>query len=117
MLAADSGAVRRTAMYLRRYPYDSGELLDVRLDLAKYAVERGLGDPVVFMDNGGRTGGPLPALARLTKAVAAGWFEVVVVPGPFVFALDDDAARESVRRLEAAGCQVVERSRTCALVR
>jgi hypothetical protein len=113
-------AVHCTAMYLRCYPYDVCEQLDLRLDLADWADRLGLGEPAVYLDNGARSSGPLPALTRLLAAVRAGRYRTVLVPGPFVFSLDDRAARATVRLLTAAGCTVLERARSddahCVLV-
>ncbi|MFE0463419.1 hypothetical protein ACFW1A_29625 [Kitasatospora sp. NPDC058965] len=123
MSTENVAAVRSTAMYLRCYPYDPSGQLDLQLDLTAYAARLGLAEPTVYRDNGARSTGPLPALAGLLAAVRAGAYQVVLVPGPFVFSLDDRLARATVRRLAAAGCEVVERSRTdrpedarCALV-
>ncbi len=101
-------ASRPTAIYLRCYPYDAGFLLDFWSALSHYALAAGLGEATVFLDNGRRSRDPLTALEALLAAAAAGRVSAVVVPGPFVFSLDDEAARATVRRFEAAGCAVHE---------
>ncbi|WP_329485578.1 hypothetical protein OG618_03100 [Kitasatospora sp. NBC_01246] len=104
-------ASRSTAIYLRCYPYDTVYLLDYWRILARYSAESGLGDATVFMDNGRRSTDDLTALADLTRAVEEGLCTTVLIPGPFVFSLDDAEAGAAVRRLEEAGCQVVEMPR------
>ncbi|MFF7249904.1 hypothetical protein ACFZBU_39105 [Embleya sp. NPDC008237] len=98
----------RTAAYLRCFPYDplrTGPHLGVLLE---YAEVLGLRAPDVFFDNGHLSSGPMPQLERLLAAIASGLYDVVLVPGPFVLALDDDKAREILRWMRAQGCEVVE---------
>jgi len=78
--------------------------------LIRLAGELGFPEPQVFLDNGYRSGGPLPALTRLIRLVASGFCQVVLVPGPFVFSLDDDEARTISRSLTRGGCRVLELS-------
>ncbi|WP_406192706.1 hypothetical protein OH807_01425 [Kitasatospora sp. NBC_01560] len=106
-----SVASRSTAIYLRCYPYDTGYLLDYWRVLAHYAIESGLGEATVFMDNGRRSTEPLAALEDLLHAVVTGICDTVLIPGPFVFSLDDAAAAAVIRRMEEAGCRVVEMPR------
>ncbi|MFB7949285.1 hypothetical protein ACFC6L_30715 [Kitasatospora phosalacinea] len=101
-------ASRPTAIYLRCYPYDAGFLLDFWGALSHYALAAGLGEATVFLDNGRSSRGPLTALESLLSAAAAGRVSAVVVPGPFVFSLDDAQADATVRRFEAVGCAVHE---------
>ncbi|MFB6891446.1 hypothetical protein ACFCX4_19320 [Kitasatospora sp. NPDC056327] len=100
--------VRRTAMYLRCRPYDPREADYVRSAMEHLAGRLSLPVPDVYADHGLSARGPLPALASLLTAAERGWVDVVLVPGPFVFALDDRAAAATVRRLARAGCAVVE---------
>ncbi|MET8698146.1 recombinase family protein [Kitasatospora sp. NPDC004723] len=100
--------VRRSAMYLRCRPYDPHEADYVRSAMEQLAQRLGLPYPDVYADHGLSTRGPLPALASLLTAAERGWLDVVLVPGPFVFSLDDRAAADTVRRLARAGCEVVE---------
>ncbi|WP_406209687.1 hypothetical protein OH807_39260 [Kitasatospora sp. NBC_01560] len=102
------GRPARAALYLRCYPCDTAGLDCQRAALERLAVEHGLPAPGLYLDNGHRSGAPLPALERLLREAVQGWVDVVLVPGPFVFALDDRAARATVCRLEALGCEVLE---------
>ncbi|MEV4556758.1 hypothetical protein AB0K51_07140 [Kitasatospora sp. NPDC049285] len=99
-------ASRPTAIYLRCYPYDAGYLLDFWDVLSRYALTAGLGEATVFMDNGRRSREPLTSLEALLEAVEEGRVSAVVIPGPFVFSLDDEAADATVRRFEELGCRV-----------
>ncbi|WP_344325938.1 recombinase family protein [Kitasatospora putterlickiae] len=101
-------AARRSAMYLRCRPYDPQEAEYVRSTMEHLAHRLALPHPTVYADHGLSTRGPLPALASLLTAAERGWVDVVLVPGPFVFSLDDRAAAETVERLARAGCEVVE---------
>ncbi|MFJ8436680.1 hypothetical protein ACIQ9P_35840 [Kitasatospora sp. NPDC094019] len=100
--------MRRAAMYLRCRPYDAREADYVRTAMEQLAERLGLPMPDVYSDHGLSTRGPLPALENLLLAAEHRWVDVVLVPGPFVFALDDRAAAETVRRFARAGCEVVE---------
>ncbi|MER7705790.1 recombinase family protein [Kitasatospora sp. NPDC097605] len=101
-------SVRRSAMYLRCRPYDPQEADYVRSAMEHLAHRLSLPYPDVYADHGLSTRGPLPALASLLTAAERGWLDVVLVPGPFVFSLDDRAAADTVERLARAGCEVVE---------
>ncbi|MFF1907958.1 hypothetical protein [Kitasatospora sp. NPDC058218] len=101
-------SVRRPAMYLRCHPYDTREAEYVRSAMEIMAVRLGLPFPDVYADHGRSARGPLPALENLLTAAEHGWTDVVLVPGPFVFSLDDRAAAAIVARLARAGCEVVE---------
>ena len=107
----ESSGGSNSAIYLRCYPYDTWYLLDRQEALEARAWELGMPAPVVYVDNGCRSGGRLDELERLLEAVEAGAYRVVIVPGPFVFSLDDQLADGMVRRFEAAGCRVMEMSR------
>lgn len=95
-------------MYLRCRPYDAREADYMRTAMEQLADRFGLPTPDVYSDHGLSTQGPLPALENLLVAAERGWLDVVLVPGPFVFALDDRAAAEIVRRFARAGCEVIE---------
>ncbi|MED7947374.1 hypothetical protein PUR61_34960 [Streptomyces sp. BE20] len=103
---------RPTAIYLRCYPCDAVLMLDYWQLLERYSVDSGLGEATLFMDNGRRSTEPLAALAALTRAVEAGVCDTVLIPGPFVFSLDDAVAAATIRRLEEAGGRVVEMARS-----
>lgn len=64
--------------------------------------------PHVFFDNGRLASGPLPELRRLLDAVAAGFYDVVILPGPFVLSMDDAKAQAIVRQITDHGCRVIE---------
>ncbi|MET8542789.1 recombinase family protein [Kitasatospora sp. NPDC004799] len=98
----------RPALYLRCYPADAAGLEYQRTALERLARRRGLPVPAAFLDDGVRSGARRPALERLLERAGQGWVDVVLVPGPFVFSLDDRAARATVRRLEALGCAVLD---------
>ncbi|MFJ3788661.1 recombinase family protein [Kitasatospora sp. NPDC090091] len=102
------GRPSRTALYLRCYPSDTAGLECQRAALERLALQHGLPVPGSYVDNGMRSGTRLPALERLLGQAEHGWVDVVLVPGPFVFSLDDRAARAAVRRLERLGCTVLE---------
>ncbi|MFF3401432.1 hypothetical protein ACFYW6_23310 [Streptomyces sp. NPDC002659] len=104
----DDRASAHAAVYLRCYPYDKGQMSCHRLGLFSYARELGLSAPTVFLDNGRRFTGPLPELERLLDEVDGGAYDVVLVPGLFVFSLDDSEARLVSLQIRDAGCQVVE---------
>ncbi|MFJ9446621.1 recombinase family protein [Kitasatospora sp. NPDC101235] len=98
----------RPALYLRCYPADPAGLEYQRAVLERLARQRGLPVPGAFLDDGVRSGDRRPALERLLERAGQGWVNVVLVPGPFVFSLDDRSARATVRRLETLGCTVLE---------
>nr|BFD95992.1 hypothetical protein KitaXyl93_73520 [Kitasatospora sp. Xyl93] len=98
----------RPALYLRCYPADPAGLEYQRAALERLARSRGLPVPAAFVDDGVRSGDRRPALERLVERAGQGWVNVVLVPGPFVFSLDDRGARATVRRLEALGCAVLD---------
>ncbi|MFB7620272.1 hypothetical protein [Kitasatospora sp. NPDC056181] len=98
----------RTAVYLRTYPFDTTAMECPRRALEELAAQAGLPEPTVYLDNGLRPEDGLPALDALLGAVRAGIFDTVLVPGPFVFGLDDARARTVVEELERHSCQVLE---------
>lgn len=98
----------RPALYLRCYPADAAGLEYQRAALERLAHRRGLPVPAAFLDDGVRSGDRCPALERLLERAGQGWVNVVLVPGPFVFSLDDLSARATVLRLEALGCTVLD---------
>ncbi|MEV6010135.1 hypothetical protein AB0M29_25385 [Streptomyces sp. NPDC051976] len=104
---APCGAPRRLALYLRCYPYDAWGMSAHVGALHYYADGMGWSTaPLIFLDNGEPSSGPLPALGRLTALVARGWIDTVLVPGLWVFSLRDREAHERAARLEALGCAV-----------
>ncbi|MFC9328806.1 recombinase family protein [Kitasatospora sp. NPDC057015] len=102
------GSAPRTAIYLRAYPLDVTGMEFHRRVLEDTAVEAGLPGPEVFLDNGRRARDGLPALDTLLRAVRAGLFETVLVPGPFVFGLDDAWAQAVVEELQRHSCRLFQ---------
>ncbi|MDA5283722.1 recombinase family protein [Streptomyces sp. Isolate_45] len=98
----------RTAVYLRCYPRDVWQMELHRAALLEHAHGLGWPEPLVFLDNGRLSHDSLPALEQLLALVAEGWFTVVLVPGWFVFALDDEEAARIVDRITSQGCRVEE---------
>lgn len=96
------------AIYLRCYPFDRWQMEAHRFALEDYATRLGLPIPALSMDNGFRSKGPLPELERLIEAVEARQYQVVLIPGPWVFSLSSARARIIMQRLTDAGCQVLE---------
>ncbi|MFC9326975.1 hypothetical protein [Kitasatospora sp. NPDC057015] len=62
----------------------------------------------MFIDNGCRSRHPRPALEQLVGLVEAGGYQVVLIPGPFVFSLDDGQASSVARQFDEAGCLLLE---------
>ncbi|MEV6394710.1 hypothetical protein AB0M39_07995 [Streptomyces sp. NPDC051907] len=99
---------QRTAIYLRCYPHDIWQMEIHRRMLVAFSLESGLGAPPVFLDNGCRSYDAKPCLESLLRKIAAGDIDTVLIPGPFVFSLDDKEAQEIVRHIEDAACRVLE---------
>ncbi|MHA6765657.1 hypothetical protein [Streptacidiphilus sp. PAMC 29251] len=97
-----------TAAYLRCYPFDRWGMASHRWALEDLAVQLGLPTPVLYLDNGyhGRAVGP--HLQRLQQAIANQRFTTLLIPGPWVFHLDDARARQTVLHLVTLGCTVFE---------
>jgi len=104
----------RIAAYLRCFPFDSWGMETHRIALCRYARELGFPEPWIYLDNGLRSRGPLPSLARLMDQVACGIHNMLLIPGPFVFSLHDFEASSIVGRITDAGCTVLELPRTPA---
>jgi hypothetical protein len=62
----------------------------------------------VYLDNGRRHRDGLPQLELLERNIANGWIDTLLIPGPFVFALDDRKATATVNRLRHLGCRQIE---------
>ncbi|MGW4897045.1 hypothetical protein ACWEQL_33010 [Kitasatospora sp. NPDC004240] len=103
-----AGPAPRTAIYLRSYPFDTTGMECHRRALEDLAMAAGLPEPVMFLDNGLRASDGLPARDALLRAVAAGLVDTLLVPGPYVFGLDDAEAGAVVGELERHGCRVVQ---------
>ncbi|MGV9266177.1 hypothetical protein ACWDRR_16115 [Kitasatospora sp. NPDC003701] len=99
---------RQTAVYLRCYPGDQAGMECHRRALLRLATRLGLPEPVSYVDDGRRHRDGLPRLDSLERQIENGWIDTLLIPGPFVFALDDAVAGATVRRLEGLGCRVIE---------
>jgi hypothetical protein len=97
-----------TAVYLRCYPRDGWAVMSLHRILDRYALDLGVSWPNAFIDNGISSHQAAPRRANLEVAGAAGCSGVILIPGPWVFALDDGAARPAVDRFTAQGCEVTE---------
>ncbi|WP_328666489.1 hypothetical protein OG905_05655 [Streptomyces sp. NBC_00322] len=103
----ESGTLR-IAGYLRCFPFDAWGMETHRIALRSCAGELGLPEPSIYLDNGLRSRGPLPRLERLMDQVACGVYNVLLIPGPFVFSLHDPEASAIVGRITGFGCSVLE---------
>ncbi|MCL6302179.1 hypothetical protein [Streptomyces kronopolitis] len=108
MCAHHRGPTGRTAMYLRCYPYDRWQMGSHQEELRDYARRLGLGEPAVYLDNGASSLGPRPAFERLLRHTAGGGYQVLLIPGPFVFSLHDNEARALTEAIRSFGCHVLE---------
>ncbi|MCX4585528.1 hypothetical protein [Streptomyces sp. NBC_01481] len=98
----------RIAGYLRCFPFDAWGMETHRIALRSCAGELGLPEPSIYLDNGLRSRGPLPGLERLMDLVACGVYNVLLIPGPFVFSVHDPEASSIVGRITGFGCTVLE---------
>ncbi|MFF7245455.1 hypothetical protein ACFZBU_16295 [Embleya sp. NPDC008237] len=94
--------------YLRCYPRDPWEMAAHRNALTAYAQGLGLSRPVVCLDNGVSSREKQPELENLLANVIAGVVRTVLIPGPWVFALDPERARATAERLRAAGAEIID---------
>ncbi|WP_331766173.1 recombinase family protein [Embleya sp. NBC_00896] len=97
-----------TAVYLRCYPFDRQAMASHRGALEEYAVSLGLPIPVVHLDNGVSSRMNKPLLESLLARAADGFFQTVLVPGLWVFALDDARAAAVADGFRQVGARVVE---------
>ncbi|MFJ1709926.1 hypothetical protein [Kitasatospora sp. NPDC088346] len=95
-------------MYLRCYPYDSAGMECHRRALEQLAHRHALPEPARYMDNGRRRADGLPQLERVVRSIEWGWIRTLLVPGAFVFDLDDGKAADMAARLRGLGCRLVE---------
>ncbi|MFI6447162.1 hypothetical protein [Kitasatospora sp. NPDC050543] len=79
--------------------------------LDRHAVRLGLPEPVPFIDNGCRSADPLPQLERLVEHAVAGHFQVILIPGAWVFCLNDSEADRIRKQLADHGCHILEPAR------
>ncbi|MEV8099206.1 hypothetical protein [Kitasatospora sp. NPDC085879] len=97
-----------TALYLRCYPYDEWQMVLHLHALEAHAERLGLGVPEVHLDNGVSCRIVRPRLRRLLARVAVGAVDTVLVPGRWVFSLDDRTADAVVDHIRSYGAEVVE---------
>ena len=100
-------------MYLRCYPHDIWRMAHHQKALRHYARALGLSEPSLYLDNGVRSVEPRPELERLLAEATRGAWQVVLVPGPFVFSIHDVEARAIRTRIHAAGSRVIELPSRC----
>ncbi|MDH6137874.1 hypothetical protein P3T37_007309 [Kitasatospora sp. MAA4] len=108
---ADSPAVRTpagTALYLRCFPYDSWRMAPHLRALQEHATRLGLNAPEVFLDNGVSSRAMRPQLQQLLTRAAVGRLGTLLVPGRWVFSLDDRTADAVTGFLRGAGTAIVE---------
>ncbi|MGV9266101.1 hypothetical protein ACWDRR_15735 [Kitasatospora sp. NPDC003701] len=96
------------AVYLRCYPGDPSGMDCHRRAMERLALRHNLPEPYVYIDNGRRHRDGLPQLELLERGIANGWIHLLLIPGPFVFALDDRQAAATVDRLRRLGCRLIE---------
>ena len=101
-------ALLRTAAYLRCYPHDPWQMSCHQQALREHAAHLGLPEPTVHLDNGYPGDSERPRLSQLMEAVASGLYQVVLIPGPWVFCLDTEQAGAVIRSLTDADCRVIE---------
>ncbi|MFJ8622640.1 recombinase family protein [Kitasatospora sp. NPDC093550] len=91
------------AVYLRCYPADHWTLDTQQRRLRAWALEDGLAEPAYFCDNGVPSRSAKPRLRDLLEAARLGWIRHVLVPGLFVFDLDDQRAATIAAALQEQG--------------
>ncbi|GAA1240182.1 hypothetical protein GCM10009665_33800 [Kitasatospora nipponensis] len=103
-----------TAAYLRCYPYDSWQMAPHVSALEEHAGQLGIGSPHVFLDNGVSCRGVQPQLRMLLALASVELVDTVLIPGRWVFSLDERTADAVAGFLNAAGARVVELPRRWA---
>ncbi|MEU9133446.1 hypothetical protein AB0D08_36060 [Kitasatospora sp. NPDC048540] len=98
----------RTAAYLRCYPYDSWRMAPHVRALEEHAGLLGLDTPRLFLDNGVSCRSVQPQLRVLLALASLEAVDTVLVPGRWVFSLDQGTADAVAGFLVAAGTRVVE---------
>ncbi|MFB7676801.1 hypothetical protein ACFC26_35890 [Kitasatospora purpeofusca] len=98
----------RPAIYLRAYPADAFEMECHRRALEELARDAGLLEPVVYIDNGRRPADGLPARDALLRAVRDGSVATLLVPGLFVFSLNDAEAEALAEEVGRCCCRIVQ---------
>ncbi|GHH81051.1 hypothetical protein GCM10018781_62800 [Kitasatospora indigofera] len=98
----------RTAAYLRCYPYDDWQMQAHAQALEDHARRLGLGTPRKFLDNGVSCRGVQPQLRLLLSLASVELIDTVLVPGRWVFSLDEHTANSVADFLAGAGTKVIE---------
>ncbi len=97
-----------TAAYLRCYPFDVWKMEAHQRALRQYARSLGLREPRIYLDNGRRSREPLPCLRQLMGLIAAEVYQVLLIPGPFVFSVHDREACSTMREIRNLGCKILQ---------
>ncbi|TQK52937.1 hypothetical protein FBY35_3400 [Streptomyces sp. SLBN-118] len=97
-----------TAAYLRCFPYDIWRMALHVHALEVHADILGLLAPRVFLDNGVSHRMVQPQLRLLLAHASVGLVHTVLIPGSWVFSLDDRRAGAVTAFLQGAGARVVE---------
>ncbi|MFJ1709813.1 hypothetical protein [Kitasatospora sp. NPDC088346] len=108
MYSQPKAARAQTALYLRCYPSDPTNMECHRRAMEQLALRHSLPEPGIYLDNGRRQRDGLPQLDLLERSIANGWIDTLLIPGPFVFALDDQQAAATADRLRRLGCRLIE---------
>jgi hypothetical protein len=99
---------RVAAVYLRCFPHDVWQMTAHRELLDEYAAWLGLPTPSVFLDNGVSSRDHAAQRHHLLASVRAGFVQVVLIPGRWVFSLDAAKAQQAAGELTDAGCTLLE---------
>ncbi|MDJ0345142.1 hypothetical protein QMK19_31875 [Streptomyces sp. H10-C2] len=108
MTSTHASRAAATAAYLRCYPYDTWQMAVHVRALEQHAGNLGLGAPYVFLDNGISCRTVQPQLRLLLARAAMGFIDTVLVPGRWVFSIEDRTADAVTEFLRAAGARVFE---------
>ncbi|MCM2422993.1 MULTISPECIES: hypothetical protein [unclassified Streptomyces] len=98
----------RAAAYLRCYPYDQWRMAVHLHALEEHADRLGHHAPEIFLDNGVSCRAVRPELSLLLARVAVGTIDTVLIPGRWVFSLDDRTADSVMDFVRGCGAEVVE---------
>ncbi|MFH0518538.1 hypothetical protein ACHBTE_15330 [Streptomyces sp. M41] len=98
----------KVAGYLRCYPHDPTDMAENRIVMRNCARSAGMPEPFIYLDNDCPSRAAKPRLEELIEAVDAGLFLVVMIPGPWVFSLDEQVARSTAQRLSRGCCGIWE---------
>ncbi|MFC9331877.1 hypothetical protein [Kitasatospora sp. NPDC057015] len=103
MPAPTPGVTPQPAAYLRYYPHNCS-VMDRNVEaLRSFAARLGVPAPALYLDYGFSCTGPRPGLGRLVRAAMNGSHRLLLVPGWWVFSVDDTQADLTVRMLTTLG--------------